>query len=945
MKILFRSLSCFLLSSVLNTAIAQIEISTESPNPPDINWRYVKNENSRIIFPKELTPQAERIASIVDYLAKNTKSSISTKALQVPILLHGRSMYPNAFVATVPFRSEFFSSPMPDWSQLGQNNWLDLLAIHEYRHVLQSSGADVGFTHLARIFTGRLGWSTSQFLTTPNWFSEGDAVVSETLQTSSGRGRLPSFTAEQRAQFHENLHFKYPKIRNGSYKIPMPSHYPLGYQLALYGRSHYSNDAWAAVLRQANFYRPLFYPFSGAMKNMFGMRPKEMTAKAYDELEKISLEVKNSQNLKEAIDVSPSPDAKDVFYLTYPYRVNDSTLYARYGAYHTIPHLVKIKGSEIEKLKGIGSTRNTFMSYSPFGALWLENQPNPRWANVDYTRVVYYDFDKKEKQYLMDKKRIQYAAIAPDTTSFLTFEIENDLSFSIHRYNLHTAEKLSSLTNENGYELAYPVFDSSASYVYYFAKHNGLISLFKHNIATDSRIQLTDWLNHLMVEPTVDENYVYFRASFNGIDNIYAVDKTGNKNIFKVTSEPVEASTPYVSGNSELIFSSLTAYGSKIKVSDTSKEAFTPIDPTEMKVYDRVNSLSENGDLLTKVPEKDYEEKNFNGLFKGWRFHSYGAIPSYSTTSNTPSISSAQFFILMNDLLDANSLGATYTRYLNERQNGLGINYTMAKFYVKAHLGYQLRGRAAVENGQTDEFNEQQLNVGLSLPLNWLKGTYSYSTNFATGYNLLERTESKTTENSGSRFTFYNTSWSGSVLKRTAYQHLQPRWGASLNANLQKSFVAGQAQLFQGGGKIYLPGIGKNHGVLLSVGTWLEPANMVYKFPSTFGIARGINLAEAPLNAFSTAFTYKLPLFYPDWGINGLTYLKRLRANFFLDYGKAYYNDNSSIVGFTTGVELKVDQVIFNLAEIPTGLRFGYQINNQTNALNQPFFINIVFGD
>lgn len=934
-----------MLMIVSGTATAQLEISTESPNPPDIKWKYVTNENSKIIFPKELEPQAERIAAIVDYLAKNTKSTISQKALQVPILLHGRSMYPNAFVASVPFRSEFFSSPMPDWSMLGQNNWLDLLAIHEYRHVLQSSGADVGFTHLARIFTGRLGWSTSQFLTTPNWFSEGDAVVSETLQTKSGRGRLPSFTAEQRAQFQQNLDFKYPKIRNGSYKTPMPSHYPLGYQLTLYGRSHYTNEAWATVLRQANFYKPLFYPFSGAMKNMFGMRPKEMAKMAYQELKEESEVVINSQNYKETETVAPLPTQQDVFYLSYPFLTKAGDTYARYGAYHTIPHLVKIEHDKIVKLQGIGSSRNTFMSYCESGAIWLENQPNPRWSNVDFARVVYYDFETKEKRYLLDKKRIQYAAIAPDAKTYLTFEIENDLTFSIHQYNFENSQEIKTLTNQYGYEIAYPVFDAKESNIYYFAKHEGLIALFKHDFITDQRTQLTTWQNHLMVEPTVGEDFIYFRGSFNGIDNIYAVNKNDQSDIFKITSDSVEASTPYISSVGKILYSSLNAYGSTLKTTNTEGEKFVPEDPTKMKVYEKINSLSESGDILSKVPERNYDEKNFNGLFKGWRFHSYGAIPSYSTVASAPTLSAAEFFILMNDLLDANSLGATYTRYLNEGQNGVGINYTMAKYYIKALIGYQFRGRAISTDDVIDKFNEQQVKLGLSLPLNWIKGTYSYGTSLSTSYNLLERFDSKTSEITNNRFAFYNATWTGSILKRTAYQHLQPRSGITLSTSLQRSFQAGQAQLLQGGSKIYLPGIGINHGVLLSAATWLEPDNMIYKFPSTFGIARGINLPEAPLNAFATAFTYKLPICYPDWGINGFTYLKRLRANIFLDYGKAYYRNQPTIEGLTTGLELKVDQVIFNLAEIPVGIRFGYQIKNNIQVNNQPFFINIVFGD
>ena len=52
----------------------------------------------------------------------------------------------------------------------------------------------------------------------PFWFLEGDAVVSETALSHSGRGRNPYFLMENKAQAVENGIYSYDKASLGSYK-------------------------------------------------------------------------------------------------------------------------------------------------------------------------------------------------------------------------------------------------------------------------------------------------------------------------------------------------------------------------------------------------------------------------------------------------------------------------------------------------------------------------------------------------------------------------------------------------------------------------------------------------------------------------------------------------------------------------------------------------------
>jgi hypothetical protein len=67
-------------------------------------------------------------------------------------------------------------TPPQDPNLLGTNNWLDLLAVHEFRHVVQNDKALTGISKLAYYLFGNNGLGVVSSLTAPNWFKEGDAV-------------------------------------------------------------------------------------------------------------------------------------------------------------------------------------------------------------------------------------------------------------------------------------------------------------------------------------------------------------------------------------------------------------------------------------------------------------------------------------------------------------------------------------------------------------------------------------------------------------------------------------------------------------------------------------------------------------------------------------------------------------------------------------------------
>ena len=180
-----------------------------------IHWQQIKTPHFQIIFPKEFEKEANRLANTLDYLYTFVSKSLDYKPRKISILLHSQSSYSNGMVTWAPKRMELYTTPAQDnYAQ----DWLDQLAVHELRHVVQINKLNQGITQIASILFGQqaVGAVTGML---PRWFLEGDAVATETALTSTGRGRTASFEMEMKTLVtSRNSLYSYEKMLRGSYK-------------------------------------------------------------------------------------------------------------------------------------------------------------------------------------------------------------------------------------------------------------------------------------------------------------------------------------------------------------------------------------------------------------------------------------------------------------------------------------------------------------------------------------------------------------------------------------------------------------------------------------------------------------------------------------------------------------------------------------------------------
>lgn len=925
-------------------------------------WKSIETENIKVIFPEGTNLQAKRIADVINYIHDYKTVSVGEKSKKIDLVLQTQQTISNGFVTLSPYRSEFFAVSPQDQSSLGTTEWLDLLAVHEYRHALQYANANRGLTKFFHMISGQDGWAASLGFSIPSWYLEGDAVLSETLLSENGRGRNPSFFKEQRALFLEDEIYSYHKAQNGSFKDIVPSVYPLGFMINNHIRNNYGIETGSKILADAGKYKYIVYPFSRAMKKHTGFTTTKMYKKSAGELQfKWKTELANL-NLTESKLLSKEK-TKTVTHYTFPHYLNEETIVAIKQSYKETPHIITIKNGKEKKITTIGIAAEEYLSVTNNQLTWTEHSKDFRHANKNYSDIISYDFDKKIKTKITHKQRYFAPSFSYSGSKIMAVQYHENISYEIKILDSKTGNVISKIPNPNNYFISTPKWSKDDLSCIYLAKKNSKIAFFKHEFSSNKTMQISDWTSSTIGQFSISDKHIYFTASFSGIDNIYSIDSDGNKNLKQISSVPVGAYFPSISKNEEkIIFSDFTAKGYQIREQQIDKNSASyTVENLEKNNYYNLKTTQIEHAILDSIPEKEYDIKEYKGFLKGTKLHSWGFTTS--TTSTDTYGANLQFQNILNDFT------ATIGMLYNKNENTSNLQAIIE--YGKGLLHWKLNASSQNRNTYTtiynypgvSSFSETMYGLGFSIPLSQYKGNYVRSFNFETNY----------TQHLTSDFLFYDTPFTDlnfgaiessitlSNFRRTAYQNVAPKFGQYINANYSRSIDGKTAEKININSIFYFPGFFKNHSFNI-VGNWQkELLSNNYQYSDTFSYARGYNSYYND-EVVKLSANYELPLFYPDLGIAGIVYFKRIRLNVFYDASVLgtyeYYwtgteqypifnADPININQNSYGGELIFDNIYFNVAPISLGLRQSFLLNTDPNEPTKKsyfdFFIRIGF--
>ena len=892
-------------------------------HPPEVDWQQLRGDHVRVIFPEGYGARARRVASLIDRLAEENTRSVGEQLYDFDLILQTPNMTVNGYVGLGPFRSEFYVTPSQSFSRLSNTDWVDLLTIHEFRHVQQTSNERRGVTRLASILQGQLGWAVFAGIATPNWFSEGDAVVAETALSAGGRGRTPAFSSDIRSLLANDIVYPYAKARNGSYRDLVPDHYRLGYALITYGRERFGNDAWKPVLQEGAAFRGLIYPFSRALKRHTGLTTPELYRAAMQDLEQLQ---DSSLMQRPRVEGEPVAGATGNDVRDYQFAFTDDAgrLLALRTSYRQLPALVEV-GDPDRVITHTGIQREPWLAGSGRFALWTQYAQHPRYTNQNYSDLVVYELTTGRRRTLTARGHYLSARISPDErrVAAVWFDPLAEAP-ELHLLDIVTGEVLQrrAVAANN---LAWPCFSADGREVYFLEQTFAGVAITAWTPATDAlrtvRARATTPVDMLTVAANGD---LLYTDGGSGVDNVYRLSPTGGT-ARPLTDVAVGAYYPHLRGD-RLYYAAPTPRGERLRVLAVTDRAISL--PAGPGFFTRPAAFADEAEVLSDDLEvRDYPVRNFSNTLGGIKLHSWSFNGSYVTPGVALEAANA-----------LNTASATLDgRYnVNEARYSGGLSLAYGGWFPVVELEGRYRARntlsqvAGIDSLAFFRQEFSQLSVGptVSVPLRWVSGNTSTAVQPYAGvqyFALGDVQEGLLPRN----FTNLSLGADFTVLRRQAYRQVQPRWG------LQASLVYDRAlddtrpgERFLLRSSVYVPGVLPSHGIRLDFDVQSEQAENLYQHPDQFRYARGY---AAPLNdrVLRLGLNYHLPVLYPDFGLFGITYFKRVRLIGFYDYSRFTLDDprTVSINENSAGAQVFFDNVWLNSQLLPVGIEVAYRLD------------------
>ena len=631
-------------------------------DPAAIRWKQINAKEFQIIFPEAFENKAKYMAAIFQDLLEKGGKNLNHKPKKFSVVLHTHSATSNGLVAWAPKRMEIYTtSPQDNDAQL----WIDHVSTHEYRHVIQLDKLEQGFTRLMNHVFGQQATAVVVGLYLPPWFLEGDAVCIETSTSESGRGRLPVFIQELRAQLLEKGVFSYDKAVNGSYVDFVTDRYKLGYHMVGKGRTNYGDQLWENTLNRVGR-KPLgitsfakgielgMQTRRDAVFEALSNRQKEILAQGI-KVEEIDWEQVKKQNIRS--------DGKLMLYydvmkeMQWEWQVQDArleptefTALSSREDYYTnrrYPHVTE-SGETIVYKQGLadagyfeitdedgksgklfvpGFNFNSSFDYKNEKLIWSERKAHVRWEKADKSVLVSYDVKSGNRRKYKSKNSWFAPSFSSDGNRIAAIEVDKAGKNALVIIDEESGDvKQRFVAKEYEYFLTPQWQEDDQAIVMMVVNPEGkqLISL---NLRTGDKRTLVQSGKYEMSQPEVGTGRIFFTAAFTGIDNIYAYDQS-NRKVYQVTSSRFGARDPHLNKNNQLYYSDYTSDGyipvrASLNKNDWKEwqgvfEAFPLAKELSDQLGEKLNPDTTNLDR--------FQVKNYSKLGHLFNFHSWAPV-------------------------------------------------------------------------------------------------------------------------------------------------------------------------------------------------------------------------------------------------------------------------------------------------------------------------------
>lgn len=587
----------------------------------------------KISFDKVSAKLAQKTANTLETIYKPVSKTLGIYPPPVPLFIDNSSTICNAHFTNIPRHMYFSNCPSPDPNFIGNADWLNMLCLHEFRHTVQHAIQYYSTPLLLRPLYFWCNLAAGFSLIPSRFFQEGDAVGIETALSKTGRGRFPGWERLYKVNLLERDPISLERQIFGSLKHEVTSEYHIGYYFTTYIRRKYGADAIKSIFQKTVRGVP-FFSFYHAIKKV----TKRSIQKLYQDMNQDLLRGWKKQ--LQGLHITPATQVTvkkptDSIHYTNPFIDISGNLFAWKEGIGLRNQLVHIRGVTLDnptwQHQTTCLTKDRIISFYYTGdealppaafaigqgcAAWLEVCPHPFQRDIRTTRLQYYDFKQRKRRTLIATSRYRALAMSPSTNKLVAVSSDPVGNNFLVVLDTKSGKKIKVIDNpDNTYYLT-PSW-SDEDHIVVVQTKDEKNSIVRINVVTGALEILLPYTYEHRSYPKLYKDYLLYNSSYNGIDNIYAMD-LATKNLFQVTSRKYGAYLGMVdSKTNQLIFNDYTKNGMDIAVMPFDPLLWTPLAAVEdrsLKYYEPLVTQEQDNDILKKVTNHIYPVSKYSFL-------------------------------------------------------------------------------------------------------------------------------------------------------------------------------------------------------------------------------------------------------------------------------------------------------------------------------------------
>ena len=912
-----------LLCGLLATAEATAQYYSWGVDSPRHRWRQMKSESYRVVYPTTTEDVASRMMYYLGTVKDDINYGYRYPAMSIPFVVHPENFNSNGLVMWMPRRVEFLATPSVNSFA---TPWVKQLIAHEYRHAVQYNNLNRGVFKALSYLLGQQS-STISLLVMPLWMMEGDCVMTETEMTTFGRGMQPSFTLPYRAYDDVGDAFKnIDKWFCGSYKDYIPDHYQLGYLLSRHAYNLTGRVLGDGIAELTSRRPYMVISTSWSMNEVIALSETKLF---YDTFHTLASHW-NKLPTKQTTTHIPIPEPKSHTIYSHPQVTYDGDIIMLKEDLDRPTAFVRLDSIGVERHIAYTGNISTRPALSNMGRLWWTEYRRSTLFDHEVNSVLcYMDLGEERPRYYAEHNNVLY----PTPTigqSLAWVEYTPDGIYTVVANGI--AELSERTTLPCGSEIHGMAWDDQTMGLYIIVTDDDGMHIARVVRGGTERVTRPSYST--LSDLRAKDGKLYFGSISSGLDELHYYDLREGKE-YRISQSRYGSFNPMPYDDNRVIATSYDRRGYlpvMQRVDNKREVKYRPAPPKillpEGREWNVVNldtvrfTPADNAQIMAQTPPKRFNKFGHMFNIHSWAPMSYDP---YNIVEENAIAFNLGGTIMSQNILSTTEGFLTYGWNQEEgsvwkgliRYYGLGLNLWVRGVYggrqtLHTIYYYDPTTQKVVFPDIPKLGHYYSASVGATLPLLMQRGYHTRQLAISTVWNTsngMKVNVGKIHYENGKISNFEKLGYSEGVRQltcaitfqdyvRQAHRDFLPPYGfvAQGSYTLNPS-SDDMGHLLVTYGKLYTRGFAPHHSLCVEAsyqnsfgGFQSKEVLSNLSFSSTRLLPRGWSSREIVNKHYvATALNYQLPVCYPEMGIRGLIYFKRIRLNAGLD-AASFYN-------------------------------------------------------